>query len=192
MPHGADADVAPLRRIWHDLQATPSPAAGHLLAIETAMATLPADRFARSAKNCRTTAARLDTVRTAAEQTAARSSDGDLAEGRPLLRELSALAAETVERLEATALLLDDTGRLGTVPEINDALARACVSPPTGAGERSVRVDTRELEPVRRTDDGRWTGPGITEPFLSPEGATAALVHSHLAQAETLCRERAL
>ncbi|MGW3199116.1 hypothetical protein ACWDBD_32030 [Streptomyces sp. NPDC001118] len=184
--------MATLRRIWHDLQATLSPAAGHLLAIETALATLPADRFARSAKNCRTTAARLDTVRTAAEQPAARSSDGDLAEGRPLLRELAALAAETVERLEATVLLLDDTGRLGTVPEINDALARACVSPPTGAGERSVHVDTRELGPVRAPTTGAGRVRVSRSRSSPPEGATAALVRSHLAQAETLCRERAL
>ncbi|MCX4826630.1 hypothetical protein OG883_44120 [Streptomyces sp. NBC_01142] len=187
--HSADADLDTLHRIWRDLQSTSS-AAAELSAIDAAMTAMPGDRYAQSAKNCRSTAARLACVRTAADETAATAVCGAESEPGVLARELSALASETGGRLEATALVLDDTGRLGTVRDINDALARARLGAPTDAGEQSVRVGRTELGPTSRTADGRWTGPGITEPFHSPEGAAAALVRGHLAQEMAQRRDR--
>ncbi|WP_063817489.1 hypothetical protein [Streptomyces scabiei] len=187
--HGADADLATLHRIWRSLQETPSPGMDRS-DIDAAMAALPVDKFAGSARNCRATAARLEAVRTAAESAAPPAPARRGGEAGCLLRELSALAAETGKRLEATALVLDDTGRLGTVRDINDALSRARIGVPTVSGEQSVRIGATDLGPVRRTVDGRWTGPGITEPFHSPEGAAAALVLTHLAQAETARQHR--
>jgi hypothetical protein len=187
--HGADADLDTLHRIWRDLQSTSS-AASELSAIDAAMTALPGDRYAQSAKDCRSTAARLASLHAAADKTVSTTACGEESEQGVLVGELSALAAETVGRLEATALVLDDTGRLGTVRVINDALGRVRLGVPTGSGEQSVRMGLTELGPVRRTADGGWTGPGITEPFHSPEGAAAALVRSHLAQIELQHRDR--
>ncbi|MEW1760335.1 hypothetical protein AB0393_27975 [Streptomyces cyaneofuscatus] len=176
--HGADADLATLHRIWQELSAHEMDRSE----MDSAMGALPADQFAGSAQTCRATAARLEAVRTAADDAVTRPAPAIPSETRELLRELSAQAAETRDRLEATALVLDDTYRLGTVRDINDALARARLGTATETGEQSVRMGSAELGPVRRAADGRWTGPGITEPFHSREGAAAALVRAHLAQ----------
>ncbi|MEU4082507.1 hypothetical protein [Streptomyces venezuelae] len=184
--HGADADLDTLHRIWCDLQSACS-VPSELSAIDAAMASLPGGNYAQSSTSCRSTAARLAQVRAAADGIAATGADGarDV-----LVHELSALAAETGERLEATARVLDDTGRLGTVRIINDALARARLGALTAAGEQSVRVDRTELGPVRRTSGGMWTGPGLAEPFNSCEGAAAALILAHLALAAAERRRR--
>ncbi|MFD7616101.1 hypothetical protein [Streptomyces sp. NPDC059802] len=189
--HGADADLATLHRIWQDLRSTPSRGVDRS-GIDAAMDALPTDKFAGSAVSCRATAARLEVVRAAAEEAAAPTADHGQSEAGSLLRELSALSAETGERLEATALVLDDSRRVGTVRDINDALGLARLGVPAGSGEQSVRMGSTELGPVRPSADGRWTGPGITEPFHSPEGAAAALILAHLAREESLRPNRTL
>lgn len=181
---GADRAMDTLHRIWRDLQSAHS-AAHELAAIDAAMTALPGDRYTRSALNCRSSAAQLDAVCTAAEETAATVTWSGQTKQAVLIRELSVLAAETSARLEATALVLDDAGRLGNVRAINDDLAHARLGMPTETGEQSVRMGSTELGPVRRTADGYWTGPGITEPFHSPEGAAAALVRDHIARTAT-------
>ncbi|MCT9105305.1 hypothetical protein [Streptomyces mirabilis] len=183
---GADRAMDTLHRIWRDLQSAHS-AAHELAAIDAAMTALPGDRYARSALNCRSSAAQLNAVRTAAEETAARVTWSGQTKQGVLVRELSFLAAETSARLEATALVLEDAWRLGNVRAINDDLAHARLGMPTETGEQSVRVGSTELGPVRRTADGYWTGPGIAEPFHSPEGAAAALVRDHIARAAAQC-----
>ncbi|MFD4526611.1 hypothetical protein ACFWP7_22300 [Streptomyces sp. NPDC058470] len=190
--HGADADLATLHRIWQDLRSTTPSRGVDRSGLDAAMDALPTDKFAGSAGSCRATAARLEVVRAAAEEAAAPIAEHGQGEAVLLLRELSALSAETGERLEATALVLDDTGRLGTVREINDALGHARLGVPAGSGEQSVRMGSTELGPVRRGADGRWTGPGIAEPFHSPEGAAAALILAHLAREESLRQNRTL
>ncbi|GGU38945.1 hypothetical protein [Streptomyces violascens] len=180
--HGADADLATLHRIWQDLCSTSS-SGTDFSGIEAAMGALPVEKFAGSARNCRSTSSQLEAVRAAAGEAAATAAPGGQGEAHSLLRELSALSAETGERLEATALVLNDTDRLGTVRDINDALGLARLGVLSGSGQLSVRMGSTELGPVRPTDDGRWTGPGITEPFHSPEGAAAALIRADRAQA---------
>ncbi|TLQ39208.1 hypothetical protein [Streptomyces marianii] len=184
---GADADMDTLHRIWRNLRSA-APTTG-LTEIEAAMAALPGDRYAGSAKECRATAARLVAVRTAAEKLTAASCRTAEPERAVLAGELSALAAEAGVRLEATALVLDDTGRLGTVRTINDTLALARLGASAG-GEQSVRVGGTELGPVRRTADGMWSGPGIGEPYNSFEGATVALIRAHLAKVAAERRAR--
>ncbi|MET9779000.1 hypothetical protein ABZ023_32920 [Streptomyces sp. NPDC006367] len=180
--HSADTDLDTLHRIWRDLQSACS-VPSELTGLDAAMTSLPGGNYAQSSKSCRSTAARLAHVRAAADEIAAASTFGADGVRSVLVRELSALAAETGERLEATARVLDDTGRLGTVRTIDNALARARLGALTAAGEQSVRVDRTELGPVRRTSGGMWAGPGITEPFNSCEGAAAALILAHFALA---------
>ncbi|MFG2211938.1 hypothetical protein [Streptomyces sp. NPDC048638] len=187
--HGADADLATLHRIWQDLHPAAS-SAMDFSGIEAAMDALLGEKFAGSARNCRSSNTQLAVVRAAAEEAAATAAPDGQGEAGILMSELSALSAETGQRLEATALVLDDTDRLGTVRDINDALGLARFAVLSGSGQHSVRVGPTELGPVRRTDDGRWTGPGITEPFHSPEGAAAALIRADLAQVEDRRQDR--
>lgn len=134
------------------------------------MTALPGGHYAQSSQRCRSTAACLAHVRAAADGITGTGRSGADGTRSVLVRELSALAAEVAERLEATARVLADTSRLGTVRAINDALVRARLGELTAAGEQAVRVDRTELGPVRRTAAGMWSGPGIAEPFNSPEG----------------------
>ncbi|WP_206305120.1 hypothetical protein [Streptomyces sp. B29(2018)] len=181
-PHGADADLDTLHRIWRELQSACS-APSELAALDAAMIALPGGHYAQSSQRCRSTAAHLAHVRAAADGITGTGRSGADGTRSVLVRELSALAAEVAERLEATARVLADTSRLGTVRAINDALVRARLGELTAAGEQAVRVGRTELGPVRRTAAGMWSGPGIAEPFNSPEGAAAALILAHLASA---------
>ncbi|MGW0334268.1 hypothetical protein ACWD0J_20770 [Streptomyces sp. NPDC003011] len=181
--YAADQLLETLHRAYREVQAEVAhlprlqPLAEDMRSLDAAVQTLPNGPCAGSAAQCRTTAAALDTVADAAHtlRAAARSLPGPWAPAG----EVEALAAQGSARLEATARVLDDAHRLGTVRAIVDTLHDAVIGPEEADGTRPVRVSGREAGPIRRTGDGRWSGPGIDEPYHSPEGAAAALVRAH-------------
>ncbi|MDL5199587.1 hypothetical protein [Streptomyces sp. ALI-76-A] len=186
-PHAADQALATAFRTYRDLQASlhalPSLPDAALRALDDGAAQLPSGPCAKNRSVCRTTASALDEL-----ATAARSVDGAVpdtaAEVHALAQELSNIATDTSARLEATALLLEDAGRHGSVRTILHILQDADLGAESDAGTRSVRVGDSETGPIQRTVDGRWTGPGITESYRSPEGAAAAVIdHFHDRQA---------
>ncbi|MGW1786171.1 hypothetical protein ACWCQQ_44955 [Streptomyces sp. NPDC002143] len=181
-PHSADQALATVFRTYRDVQAgahaLPSRPDGILRALgnlDAAAAQLPSGPCARNRADCRTAASALDELAATARSVEA-SAPGTAAEVRTLAQELSAIATDTSARLESTALLLEDADRRGTVRTILSTLQNAQLGPETDIGTRSVRVGDTDTGPIRRTEDGRWTGPGITDPYRSPEGAAAALI----------------
>ncbi|MFH0246380.1 hypothetical protein ACGRHY_29065 [Streptomyces sp. HK10] len=187
-PHAADWLLDTLQRTWRELQAgiPDSPAAPASLsrALETLRSTvekLPSRPCARTERDCRATAAALDAIAAAARTSAAGIPDSPQ-KLQGLVRELEALAVDGSERLEATARLLADTGRLGTVRTITQDLERAELGPESADGNRPVQVGRHEIGLIHRTGQDGWTGPDITEPYHSPEGAATALVRAHFAR----------
>ncbi|MEU9599712.1 hypothetical protein AB0E06_23230 [Streptomyces sp. NPDC048109] len=181
-PHAADQALATAFRTYRDVQAgartlgsLPDGARHALAALDAAAAQLPSGPCAKNRADCRTAASALDELAAAARSVEASAPD-TAAEVRALAQELSAIATDTSARLESTALLLEDAGRHGSVRTILSALQEAELGPETDAGARSVRVGDTETGPIRHTENGRWTGPGITDPYHSPEGAAAALI----------------
>ncbi|WP_405776077.1 hypothetical protein OG241_08090 [Streptomyces sp. NBC_01390] len=179
-PHTADQALATAFRTYRDVQAgvralpsLPASAVRTLGALDAAAAQLPSGPCARNRADCRTAASALDELAAAARTV---EDSATAAEVRALAQELSAIATDTSARLESTALLLGDASRHGSVRTILTTLHDAELGPETDAGTRSLLVDDSEAGPIRRTDSGRWTGPGITDPYHSPEGAAAALV----------------
>ncbi|MFI7089531.1 hypothetical protein ACIBUR_38840 [Streptomyces anulatus] len=183
-PHAAEQHMKTVLRTGHDL--TASPAATALLPLSvreplrSAITRLPTGPCARHERDCVTAAASLHHVTNAAHRAAAAETGHGL---HALASELAVLATEGAERLEATARLLQDTGRLGKVNAIARDLARAELRPESPAGHRPVLVDGHDIGPLTRTPDSEWTGPGITTPYRSPQGAAAALVRAHLTAA---------
>ncbi|MCX4405882.1 MULTISPECIES: hypothetical protein [unclassified Streptomyces] len=181
-PHSADQALATAFRTYRDVQAgahaLPSLPAGtlHALgALDAAAAQLPNGPVAKNRADCRTAASALDELAAVARSVEA-STPRTAVEVRALAQELAAIATDTSTRLESTALLLEDASRHGGVRTILTTLQNAELGPETDAGTRSVRVGDMETGPIRRTDNGRWTGPGITDLYHSPEGAAAALL----------------
>ncbi len=170
-PHAADHLVVAVHRTWHDLdiQAAPEP-------LRAAAEKAPATPCARRADDCGCAAAALRTIARAAT---AADSAGAFPTQQALVRELAALSTDGAERLEATAALLKDTHRRGKVSAITSDLERAELGEEDNAGRRPVQIDGQEAGPITRTPPGGWTGPGITAPYHSPEGATTALVRLH-------------
>ncbi|MGW3973884.1 hypothetical protein ACWEFD_31920 [Streptomyces ardesiacus] len=183
-PHAADQALATAFRTYRDVQAgtrtlasLPDDALHALAALDAAAAQLPSGPCAKNRADCRAAASAPNELATAVRSVEA--SAPDIApEVRALAQELSAIATDTSARLESTALLLEDAGRHGSVRTILSALQDAELGPETDAGTRSVRVDDTETGPIRHTENGRWTGPGITDPYHSPEGAAAALINT--------------
>jgi hypothetical protein len=184
-PYLAEEAVATVRRAHHDLTDTarslnrPTDLTDRLRTLAQACKDLPWRNAARNSDGCHTTARLLRATQSAAEKlpavTARRPQDAEAF--TVLAAELARLAADAAARLEATAAVLRDAGRLGTVPAILDAAAQATTTEQTD-GSRSVRVQGRELGPIRPTHDGLWTANGLTQPCHSPEGAMAALIAS--------------
>ncbi|MDX3275563.1 MULTISPECIES: hypothetical protein [Streptomyces] len=181
-PHTADRALATAFRTYRDVQAgvralpsLPTSALHTLGALDAAAAQLPSGPCAKNRADCRAAASALDELAAAARNVEASAT---AAEVRTLALELSAIATDTSARLEATALLLEDASRHGSVRTILTTLHDAELGPETDAGTRSLLVDDSEAGPIRRTDNGRWTGPGITDPYRSPEGAAAALINT--------------
>lgn len=181
-PHAADEAHATVFRTYGDVQAgahaLPSLPDGILRALgdlDAAAAQLPSGPCARNRADCRTTASALDELAATARSVEG-SAPGTAAEVRTLAQELSAIAIDTSARLESTALLIEDAERHGTIRTILSALQNAQLGPETDIGTRPVRVGDIDTGSIRRTEDGRWTGPGITDPYCSPEGAAAALI----------------
>lgn len=181
-PHSADQALATGFRTYRDVQvgarslpSLPASALHALGALDAAAAQLPSGPVAKTRADCRTAASALDELAAAARIVEA-STPSTAVEVRALAQELAAIATDTSNRLESTALLLEDASRHGGVRTILTTLQNAVLSPETDAGTRSVRVGDTETGPIRRTDNGRWTGPGITDPHHSPEGAAAALI----------------
>ncbi|WP_019061406.1 hypothetical protein [Streptomyces prunicolor] len=181
-PHTADQALATTFRTYRDVQAgvralpsLPTSALHTLGALDAAAAQLPSGPCAKNRADCRTAASALDELAAAARSVGA-SAPATAAEVRALAQELSAIATDTSTRLESTALLLGDASRHGSVRTILTTLQGAELGPETDAGTRSLLVGDTETGPIRRTDNGRWTGPGITDPYHSPEGAAAALI----------------
>ncbi|MFB6884162.1 hypothetical protein ACFCY8_25370 [Streptomyces noursei] len=184
--HAADQLVDTVRRTWHDLEhaaSTVSTLAVLPEGLRAAVDQLPDGPCARNHNACCTTAAMLRAVATEADTTAMTADSDEL---RLHVRELVALATDGAERLEATTRLLKDTARLGKATEITRDLDRAELGPKDSAGRRSVRIERHEVGPITPTPAGDWTGPGITNPYHSPEGAAAALVRAHLARQAAL------
>ncbi len=184
-PHAADDLLDTLHRAYREVQAEastlPRPRAlpEALRALEAVMQKLPNGPCASTAEACRTTSAALDAVAEAARTVTATAAELPTPGPGPAAREIEELAAEGRVRLQFTACVLDDAGRLGTVRAITETLSDAELGPEHSDGTRSIRVGGQEIGPIRRTGDGRWAGPGIDEPFHSPEGAAAVLVHAH-------------
>ncbi|MGW0868264.1 hypothetical protein [Streptomyces sp. NPDC002611] len=181
-PHAADQALATAFRTYRDVQALanalptlPEAALHALRTLDDAASQLPSGPCAKTRADCRTASSRLDELATAARNLDAAAPD-TAAEVHALAQELTAIAADTSARLNATALLLEDAGRHGSVRTILSTLQDAELGAESDAGTRSVRVGNTETGPIRRTEDGRWTGPGITDPYHSPEGAAAALI----------------
>ncbi|MEV7885198.1 hypothetical protein ACWD3I_25260 [Streptomyces sp. NPDC002817] len=181
-PHTADQALATAFRTYRDVQAgagalpsLPASALQALEALDAAAAQLPSGPVAKNRADCRTAASTLDKLAAAARSVEA-STPSAAADVRALTRELSAIATDTSTRLEATALLLEDASRHGGVRTILTTLQDTELGPETDAGTRSLRIGDTETGPIRRTANGHWTGPGITDPYHSPEGAAAALI----------------
>ncbi|MEU2990086.1 hypothetical protein [Streptomyces sp. NPDC001758] len=190
-PHAADQALATAFRTYRDVQAgtrtlasLPDDTLHALAALDAAAAQLPSGPCAKNRADCRAAASALDELATAARSVEASAPD-TAPEVRALAQELSAIATDTSARLESTALLLEDAGRHGSVRTILSALQDAELGRETDAGTRSVRVDDTETGPIRYTENGRWTGPGITDPYHSPEGAAAALINTFRARQAT-------
>ncbi|MFJ8676811.1 hypothetical protein [Streptomyces sp. NPDC093589] len=179
--HAAEQLADTVHRVWRDLEhaaGTDSPLAFPLDTLRAAADPLPGSRCVRNHSDCHSAAAVLRTVATEADATTAELRG----EVRQFATELAALATDGADRMEATARLLQDTARLGKVTQITRDLDRAELGPEDNTGRRSVRISHHEAGPITRTPDGNWTGPGITGPYRSPEGAATALVRAHLAQ----------
>ncbi|MDX3519463.1 hypothetical protein [Streptomyces scabiei] len=195
-PHSADQALATAFRTYRDVQAlanalpTLPEATLHALGtLDDAAAQLPSGPCAKNRADCRTASSRLDELATAARNLDAAAPDTAV-DVHALAQELSAIVADTSARLNATALLLEDAGRHGSVRTILSTLQEAELGSESDAGTRSVRVGDTETGPIRRTEDGRWTGPGITDPYRSPEGAAAALI-DHSRERQAAARPRA-
>ncbi|MFD3422071.1 hypothetical protein [Streptomyces decoyicus] len=180
--HAAEQLVDTVHRTWHDLETAVDAGAParQLERLRAAAGQVPRGRCARNYSDCHTAAAALHAVATEAEATAGTAARPGIL--RTLGVELAELALDGAGRLEATARLLRDTARLGKVTDITHDLDRAALGPEASDGSRSVRVERHEVGPIAPTLAGDWTGPGITAPFHSPEGAATALVRAHFAQ----------
>ncbi|MGW1976669.1 hypothetical protein [Streptomyces sp. NPDC001889] len=184
-PHSAYDAVEALHRARLELRTTaktlprgPKALRTALTRIEEASGALPQRGAARSAHSCRTTAAQLTAIGSAAG-TALGTPVLSLPANQPVAapcRDIAALAHETAHRLAATAAVLNDVPRHGSVRNITDAAARTETTPARPGEPVSVRFENREIGPINPTPEGRWTADGITEPYHSPEGAIAALV----------------
>ncbi|MFJ1742473.1 hypothetical protein ACIOG4_27840 [Streptomyces microflavus] len=182
-PHAAEQHMKTVLRTGHALTASPAGTALLPLSarepLRSATTRLPTGPCARHERDCVTAATSLHHVTNTALRAAADAGHGL----HTPAHELAALATEGAERLEATARLLQDTGRLGKVNTITRDLAQAELRPENPAGHRPVLVDGHDIGPLTRTPSNEWTCPGITTPYRSPQGAATALIRTHLAAA---------
>lgn len=181
-PHDADEALSTAFRTYRDLQAhtlssLPDATRHALSTLDTAATHLPSGPCAKSRTACCNTASALDKLADAAYSLEA-TVPPDAIGISTLARELSGIAADTSSRLASTALLLHDASRFGGARAILSILQDTELGPETDTATRSVRIAHTETGPIRRTPDGHWTGPGITQPYHSPEAAAAALVNA--------------
>nr|WP_024127418.1 hypothetical protein [Streptomyces sp. F12]AHE40154.1 hypothetical protein pFRL6_67 [Streptomyces sp. F12] len=181
----AQEAIAAVRRAHHDLTDS-ARSLNRSAELTTALRTLaqacnhlPWRDAARTADSCQTTTSQLRATHTAADAlpTATARRPGDAHLFMVCATELSLLAADAADRLEATAAALRDAGRLGTVPAILATAAQATTIKQTD-GSIAVLVQGRHLGTIRPTHNGLWTAAALTQPCHSPEGAITALAHT--------------